>query len=110
MKQYVIDELRPADHDKVKAYLDDHYAVPGFEGLYHLPLVEDHLTGMQLAHAQCRPHYVALELHADRLVCELLVRTGQRIQCECMRYMTEKQRNWLVQTVENVLRYLEITI
>ena len=25
MKQYVIDELRPADHKKIKAYLDENF-------------------------------------------------------------------------------------
>ena len=84
MKQYVIDELRPADHIKLRTYLDAKYAVTGFEGLYHLALTDDQLTEEQDAHPDCRPHYFALELLPDRLVCELLVRSRQRIRCPCI--------------------------
>ncbi len=108
MKQYVIDELRPVDHRKLKQYLDDCYAAPGFENLYWFQLDGAVAEDKQKAHARCGPHYFALELMSDRLICELLVRTNQRVKCTCIQYASERQRNWLIQAIDTVFRKLEI--
>jgi hypothetical protein len=110
MKQYVIDELRPEDHDKIKAYLDERYAVAQFEGLYWVPLEDVLLEEVQKSHEACRPHYFALELSPQRLACELLVRTRQRIRCECIQYATQAQRNWLIQWLDEILAELDISV
>jgi hypothetical protein len=108
MKQYVIDELRPEDHEKLKAYLDQHFAVPGMENLYWVTLDADRYEDAQRQHDQCRPHYFAVELLPDRLVCELLVRTNQRVRCDCMQYASREQRDWLIQVVDAVFDRLEM--
>lgn len=108
MKQYVIDELRPEDYDKLKGHLDTHYAVPEFEGLYRLPLIEQMFSGVQKAHIECQPFYFALELLPDRLACELLVRTNNRVRCDCIQTANEAQRNWLIQTIDAIFEQLEI--
>lgn len=108
MKQYVVDELRPADHEKVKAYLDAHYAVPSFPGLYWVDLIPEQYAETQQAHQDCRPFYFALELSPDRLCCEMLVRSRQKIRCACIRYATERQRNWLIAVVDAFFEQLEI--
>ena len=110
MKQYIIDELRPEDHAKVKSYLDEHFAVADFDGLYRVPIDDALLDGVQQAHDACRPHYLALELFQDRLVCELLVRTNQHIRCQCIQYATQAQRNWLIDWVDTVLEKLDISV
>ena len=108
MKQYVIDELRPADHQKIQTYLAANFSDKEFEGLFWIPLDQEQLTELQNAHTQCQPFYFALELLPDRLACELLVRTRQRVRCDCIQYATEKQRNWLIQKVEAIFDRLEI--
>jgi hypothetical protein len=108
MKQYVIDEIRPGDHARIKTHLDEHYGVTGFEGLYRLPIAPEWLSKHQKDHDDCGPHYFALELFEDRLVCELLVRTNQRIRCDCFQYATKDQLNWLIQVVDNVFQDLHI--
>ena len=108
MKQYVIDELRPDDHLKLKGYLDANFAVPGFEDLYRLPIDRQYYTEVQESHADCHPLYFALELMPERLSCELLVRTNNRIRCDCIRYATEMQRNWLIQVLDSLFERLEI--
>lgn len=108
MKQYVIDELRPDDYQKLKAYLDTHFAVPGFEGLYWLPLDEQAYSDVQKTHADCQPYYFALELTPERLACELLVRTNKRVRCNCIQYATESQRNWLIRSMDDISHRLEI--
>lgn len=110
MKQYVIDELRPEDHTKLKAYLDEGYAVTRFDGLYWVPIEETLLSDVQRSHEGCRPHYFALELSPDRLACELLVRTQQRIRCDCIGYATPAQRDWLIQWLDEVLEQLAISV
>jgi hypothetical protein len=108
MKQYVIDELRPAEYEKLKAHLDASYAVPGVEGLYWLSVSPELLNEVQALHTDCQPFYFALELLSDRLACELLVRTNQRIRCQCIQYATKRQRNWLIQVVDAIFEQLGI--
>ncbi len=110
MKQYVLDELRPEDHEKIKAFLEARYAVSGFADLYWVPVAEALLNETQRAHHECGPFYMALELFADRLVCELLVRARQRIHCLCIQYADEAQRNWLIKLIDDMFEKLEIRI
>ena len=108
MKQYVIDELRPADHDKLKAHLDRHFPVKGFEGLYWMMLDAEQLTSLQKNHTDCQPFYFALELLPDRLACELLVRSREKIRCHCIQNATQSQRNWLINKVDAIFDQLEL--
>jgi hypothetical protein len=108
MKQYVIDEIRPHEHQTLKAYLDEHFADPTMDGVYWIPVEETLLGPVQSTHDQCRPFYFALELLPDRLAVELLVRTRQRMRCDCIAYATEGQRNWIVDTVDAIFERLEL--
>lgn len=108
MRQYLIDELRPDDYTKIKAYLDDHFAVPEFEGLYRIELEKEQLTEVQKAHLDCQPYYVALELLSDGLACELLVRSRQLVRCDCIQYASEGQRNWIIRNVDAIFEKLAL--
>ncbi len=108
MKQYVIDELRLQDHQKLKTYLDDTFSSSVIGGIYWIPLEGQILTDVQLAHSDCQPYYFALDLTEERLSCELLVRTQARMRCDCMGYATETQRNWLIRLIDCILAELEI--
>jgi hypothetical protein len=110
MKQYLIDELRLEDHEKIKAYLDEHIKTSPMAGLYWILLEKDLLTGIQAAHPDCGPHYFALELHEDRLACELLVRAEQSIRCNCICYASKEQRDGLIEYIDAILEKLEISI
>ena len=108
MKQYVIDELRAGDYRKLKAYLDDHFNASIIEGIYHVPIKDEILTDVQTEHLACQPFYFALDLEPQRLVCELLIRTNNRIRCSCMGYATEHQRNWMIHLLDDIFHRLEI--
>ena len=108
MKQYVIDEIRPADYEKVKAYLDETFGDAGIDGLYWVPLDEALYSTVQREHAACAPFYMALELVPERLCGELLVRTKHRVRCDCICYATPDQRDWLIRTVDAIFEKLEI--
>ena len=108
MKQYVIDEIRLQDHQKVKDYLDQNLGDSGVDGLYWIPVDESLLSEVQRAHTGCAPFFMALELGPDRLAGELLVRTRNRVRCDCIHYADQRQREWLVQTIDAIFEKLKI--
>jgi hypothetical protein len=110
MKQYVVDELRPGDVDALKTYLNEHLAFAGLDGLYWKSVDDTLLTRKQAAHTQCAPFYFALVLTPESLSCELLVRTRNRIRCDCIAYATTEQRDWVVGWVDGVFEELGIIV
>lgn len=108
MKQYVIDEIRPHEHQTLKAYLDERFGDPTMDGVYWIPVEKALLSPRQRAHDECQPFFFALELLPQSLAVELLVRTRQRIRCDCIAYATEAQRNWIINTVDAVFEALEL--
>mgnify|MGYP001824474853 FL=1 len=108
MKQYVIDEIRAADHEKIKAYLDADFGPAEMGSIYWIPVAPEMLSEVQNAHKTCWPFFFALDLEPERLTCELLIRTRGRMRCDCIHYATESQRNWLISVVDAVFEKLEI--
>jgi hypothetical protein len=108
MKQYVIDELRAADYKALHTHLDEHYGPAVLDGIYWIPIDTDQLTDIQREHRECRPHCFAVELEQNRLACELLVRTHNRVRCDCIRYATETQLVWMIALIDNIFRQLKI--
>ena len=108
MKQYVIDEIRAPDYEKISAYLNEEFGSPEMGGIYWIPLPEMLMNDVQQAHKTCQPYYFALDLVHECLSCELLVRTKSRVRCDCMGYANESQRNWIVSVVDAMFEKLEI--
>jgi len=108
MKQYVVDELRPADREKLKAHLDAHYGGSSVHGIYWVPLAAQVLSPRQAGHTDCQPLCFAMDLGPTSLCCELLIRTHSRMRCDCMGYADETQRNWIVSFVDTLLDRLGI--
>ena len=110
MKQYVVDELRPADVEKIRNHLDERFGPPDLTSIYWVPIDPQRLSEVQAAHGECRPHVVAFELGPDRIVCELLVRTRNRVRCNCMAYAEGPQRDWVMAVVDDMLAQLAIKV
>ena len=108
MKQYVVDEIRPGDFNVLKSYLDENYGPALLNGIYRVPLDPALYSECQTAHTACAPFYFALELKSDALCCEFLVRTDNRIRCECIAIADPKQRNWLIELVDSIFDRLSI--
>lgn len=108
MKQYVIDEVRPADHEKLKAYLDGHFGPAEMGSIYWIPVDPSLYDETQGAHADCQPLYFAVELTGTALIVELLVRTKNRVRCDCIRYATEAQFLWLIRVMDAIFEKLEL--
>lgn len=108
MKQYVIDEIRPGDRPAIQADLDARWGPADLGGIYWIPLEPGLLNPVQARHVDCQPHCVALELETDRLVCEMLVRTRNRMRCDCIGYADAAQRAWLMERVDAIFDRLQI--
>lgn len=109
MKQYVVDQLSGDDFEKLGAYLKKNYGQPQFDSIFWLPVDILTLSQVQLAHKECQPFYIVIDLHDEQMVCELLVRTKNKMRCDCMGYATGKQRNAIIDLVDGILNQLEIT-
>ncbi len=110
MKQYVIDQLRPDDYFKIRGYLESNCASTALPDIFWLYLPPELWTDVQTVHKDCSPFYMALELTQASLSCELLVRTPSRLRCDCMGYASRIQRDWVIETVEDMCRNLEISL
>ncbi|MDP2643694.1 MAG: hypothetical protein Q8P24_02025 [Desulfobacterales bacterium] len=108
MKQYVIDELRPADYEKLKTYLEQHVSPGSLPGIYWIALEQKLLNDLQAAHTECRPFYFAMELRSDALASEFLIRTQNRLRCDCIGYAMEEQRQWIIRFADSIFERLEI--
>lgn len=108
MRQYVIDEIKPQDYERIKNYLDKHFEQSTMAGIYWIPVDYELLNDIQKQHTDCQPFYFAVELLPDRLVCELLVRTKNCMRCSCMGMADEDQRNWFITFADSIFERLGI--
>lgn len=108
MKQYRIDELRPEDHEKIKAYLNERFGPSQMESLYWVPLENDFLDVVQEAHRDCQPFCFAVELKPTAISFELLIRTRNRIRCDCIRYANVEQRERIIRFADDMFETLKI--
>jgi hypothetical protein len=108
MKQYVIDEIRTEDYDKLKSYLSEHFEPSDIDGIYWVVIDRNMLSDIQADHIECGPFYFAIELGLTKIACELLVRTKNKIRCSCINYATEQQRSWLIGRVDALFEELGI--
>ena len=108
MKQYRIDELRFEDYEKLKAHLDETYGPCQVEGIYWIPLQENLLNEVQAAHVKCQPFYFAVELQPNAISFELLIRTTNRVRCDCINYADAAQRENIIYFADRLFENLKI--
>ena len=108
MQQYLIDELRLEDYTKIKNFLDKTYGSSGIENIYRILIPPDILSGIQVSHTECQPYHFFVNLKQNAIAFELLVRSKNKIRCLCIRYATEKQRNWLIHLADSMFAELDI--
>ncbi len=110
MKQYVIDELTEESCDRLRQYLDERFGESGVDGLYWLPIPEEELGPEQARHHECKPFCFAAELLPGHIVFELLVRTRNRMHCNCMAHANTRQSIWLMAAMDAIFEQLGIKI
>jgi hypothetical protein len=110
MKQYVIDQLRETDYEKVMGFLDLKAEKTAIDGIYWVNLPERLYSGIQREHVQCQPHYFAVSLDFSQISFELLIRSRQIIRCNCITYATREQRDYILRFADDMLDQLGILI
>ena len=109
MRTYRIEDLLPEHVERLARALDAKGLGSGMEGLYWFTLPPDLLSAEQMEHApECGPHLLSLELLDEGLSLELLVRARGRLRCSCVCYADAAQRAWGMETVDALLRELDI--
>ena len=110
MKQYVIDQLRLEDFEKIMKFLDEHAEATSIEGVYRLYLPDEILAEPQREHPECRPFYFPVTLTVRDVSFELLVRSFQIIRCSCIAYADARQREFLIDFADRMLTGLDINV
>jgi len=108
MRQYVIDQLKREEIDRIRTFLDENCERSELEGLYWLRLPDDLLSGVQVEHRECAPFFFAVELGDSWLKFEFLVRTRSRLRCHCIQHATQAQRGYLLNFVDAMTEKLGI--
>ena len=108
MKQYRIDELRPNDYEKIKGYFEERFGFSQMEGVYWVPVNLDLLDQVQSAHVDCQPFYFGVVLEPTVISFELLIRTRNRVRCDCIHYANEAQRDSIIGFADSIFERLKI--
>jgi hypothetical protein len=108
MRQYVVDELRPEERERIKEYLDTYCELSDIKGLYWIRIPDDMLSSIQCEHRDCQPYCAAVEL-GDRFVkFEMLIRSRKKIRCKCVGFATPKQRDFLFSFIDTLINETRI--
>ena len=103
MRQYVIDQLGREERANIESYLNRTLKSGPVEGLYWIEVPQDLLSGEQLGHEECGPFFFAVELEAESVCFELLIRSQSNLHCSCIAYATPSQRDFILRFVDQML-------
>jgi len=103
MRQFVINELRKDDMDKLAAYLRAKARPGALDGMFWLPLPDELLAAPQEGHEACGPFLFAVEQGDDFLSFEFLVRSRDNLHCSCNSFATREQQGFLLDFIETML-------
>ena len=103
MRQIVIDELSPMEHDNIDSYLKRTLKHGPMVGLYWMELTPDLLSEAQQGHDEHGPFYLAVEVTHDGVKFELLVRSQTNLHCTCIAHASAVQRQFVLDFMDKML-------
>ena len=110
MKQYVIDQLREDDYDKILGFLQKNTEASEFGDVFWVRLPTDLYNEVQSEHEKCRPFCFAVNLSLKQAAFEMLVRSRQVLRCSCISYADARQRDYIINYADRMLEELKIKI
>jgi len=110
MKQYVVDQLRESDYEQILSFLDANADKSALGGVYRVEIPGEHYTALQLDHTDCQPHYFAVNLSLRQVAFELLIRSREKLRCNCISYATPRQRDYILNFADSMLERLNIQV
>ncbi|MGQ9745372.1 MAG: hypothetical protein ACUVQV_05155 [Dissulfurimicrobium sp.] len=103
MRQYMVDELRQEELNRIRNYLELNCEPSGLGGLYWLHIPEAYLSKTQLEHKSCLPFCTAIEIGSSWVKFEMLIRSRKKIRCNCIAFATSKQRQFILEFADRLL-------
>jgi hypothetical protein len=110
MKQYVIDQLRETDYDKILEFLRNNAEASEFGDLFWINIPETIYSDTQKEHKDCRPFCFAVNLSLNQVDFELLIRSRRVLRCSCIRYADKTQRDYIIDYADRMLDELKIKV
>lgn len=110
MRQYVIDQLREFDYNELLKYFNENADSTVMGGLYWAELPRELYTEVQAEHGDCQPFYFAVNLNFKQIAFEWLIRSRNTVHCNCFGYATPKQRDYIIDFANGVLRRLNLQL
>jgi hypothetical protein len=110
MRQYVVDELRPAESKRIEEYLNENSELSDITGLYWVNIPEVLYSGLQAEHQECKPYSAAIELRDEYVKMEMLIRSRNKIRCKCIAFATKDQRDFLLEFMDKLIEETDIKV
>jgi len=108
MRQYVVDELRKNEIERVTSYLEKYCESGGVNRLFWLQLPKELLSDVQAEHKECGPFCIGIEVTDDSVVFEMLVRSRKKLRCSCIAYASDQQRQFILSFADKMIRETEV--
>jgi len=115
MRTYLVEDLYDKDFKTITKAFDDLGFKGPIEDIYYLPLPDELLQSEQSEHLEeCGPYFMALEcireFENNKMKLELLVRARAKIRCSCVSYATPKQREHMIEYIDQFFEELEVSV
>ncbi len=104
MRQFVVDELSPMEHDNIDSYLKRTLKQGPMVGFYWLELPKGLLGEAQQGHEEHGPFYLAVDLSNTSVKFELLVRSETNLHCSCIAHASPAQRQFVLDFADQMLQ------
>ena len=108
MRLYKIDQLSREEQANIESYLKRTLLPGPMEGVFWLQVPQDLLSAEQRGHEDCGPFFFAVELEAEAVNFELLVRSQTNLHCSCLRYASQAQRDFVLQFIDTMLQVEQV--
>ncbi len=108
MRQYLIDEIRRPDLERLSDYLSEHALASSLEDVWWVQLPEDLLSPQQFSHPELRPFHFAVELGRDFVRFEFLIRSPKTLHHHAIAYATRQQRDFILAFADRLVEDLAL--
>ena len=109
MRSYLIDEIPPADMEKIVEFLKRNAIRSELDDIFWVQMPEDLLSDIQYQHRECRPFVFAIELGSDWMKLEFFIRSLKGLRCQCQAYARPQQRILIIHFANNMIEQLGIS-
>ncbi|MBN2140679.1 MAG: hypothetical protein JW718_06695 [Desulfovibrionaceae bacterium] len=112
MRVYQVEDIQAQDMDKIENKLTDLGLRGAIEDIFFLPLPPELLEPEQKEHQDsCGPYACGLEIWDQNTIkLELLVRARNKLRCSCVAYATPRQREYVINYVDTLIKELDIPV